>query len=200
MGAEAIAEAGSSDLAEVRHLDYRDVPETDFDAVCSIGLTEHIGKAQPPRYFCVPVRQARPGGRLLNHCITRPDDTEPTRQRGGFIDRYVFPDGELEGLGHLISRDAGQRLRGPARGEPARALRHDAAPAGATTSRPTGTRRSPRSARARPGSGGCTWPARGSASSATRSSCTRSSASSSHDDGDVRHAAAPRLGAVGRLA
>ena len=47
----AIKEAGLSDLAEVRHLDYRDVTETDFDAVSSIGLTEHIGKAQLPDYF-----------------------------------------------------------------------------------------------------------------------------------------------------
>src|SRR5215470_17936196 len=42
-GQRAIEEAGLSDVAEVRHLDYRDVPETGFDAVSSIGLTEHIG-------------------------------------------------------------------------------------------------------------------------------------------------------------
>ena len=40
---KAIAEEGLTDLAEVRHGDYRDVPETGFDAVSSIGLTEHIG-------------------------------------------------------------------------------------------------------------------------------------------------------------
>ncbi len=47
----AIKERGLSDLAEVRHLDYREVTETGFDAVSSIGLTEHIGKAQLPGYF-----------------------------------------------------------------------------------------------------------------------------------------------------
>ena len=46
---QAIKKAGLEDLAEVRHLDYRDVPETDFDAISSIGLTEHIGKAERPR-------------------------------------------------------------------------------------------------------------------------------------------------------
>jgi cyclopropane-fatty-acyl-phospholipid synthase len=50
-GQKAIEETGLSGLAEVRHLDYRDVPETGFDAVSSIGLTEHIGKAQLPGYF-----------------------------------------------------------------------------------------------------------------------------------------------------
>src|SRR5262249_28369710 len=47
----AIKERGLSDLAEVRHVDYREVPESDFDAISSIGLTEHIGKAQLPGYF-----------------------------------------------------------------------------------------------------------------------------------------------------
>ncbi len=63
----AIKEAGLADLAEVRHLDYRDVAETDFDAVSSIGLTEHIGKAQLPGYFGFLQAKLRPEGRLLNH-------------------------------------------------------------------------------------------------------------------------------------
>ena len=99
----AIEGAGLAGLAEVRHLDYRDVPETAFDAVSSIGLTEHIGKAQLPAYFSFLYRKLKPGGRLLNHCITRPDDSEPARA-GGFINRYVFPDGELEGPGYLVSQ------------------------------------------------------------------------------------------------
>ena len=110
---QAIAEAGLSGLAEVRHLDYRDVPETGFDAVSSIGLTEHIGKDNLPGYFAFLYGKLKPGGRLLNHCITRPDGAEPTRRRGGFINRYVFPDGELEGPGYLISRmhDTGFEVR-----------------------------------------------------------------------------------------
>ena len=55
----AIKERGLSDLAEVRHLDYREVAETGFDAVSSIGLTEHIGKAQLPGYFRFLRGQAR---------------------------------------------------------------------------------------------------------------------------------------------
>jgi cyclopropane-fatty-acyl-phospholipid synthase len=100
---KAIKEAGLEDLAEVRHSDYREVSETDFDAVSSIGLTEHIGKAQLPSYFSFLASKLRPGGRLLNHCITRPDDKGKASVRGGFIFRYVFPDGELEGPGYLVS-------------------------------------------------------------------------------------------------
>jgi cyclopropane-fatty-acyl-phospholipid synthase len=110
---KAIAEAGLSELAEVRHLDYRDVSESGFDAVSSIGLTEHIGKANLPSYFSFLYGKLKPGGRMLNHCITRPDDSQPSIRTEGFINRYVFPDGELEGPGHIISKmhDAGFEVR-----------------------------------------------------------------------------------------
>jgi cyclopropane-fatty-acyl-phospholipid synthase len=109
----AIKEAGLSDLAEVRHMDYRDVAETGFDAVSSIGLTEHIGKAELPGYFSFLYGKLRPEGRLLNHCITRPDNTGPNVVKDGFINRYVFPDGELEGPGYLFSliHDTGFEVR-----------------------------------------------------------------------------------------
>ena len=101
-GQQAIEREGLSGLAEVRHLDYREVGETGFDAVSSIGLTEHIGKAQLPGYFSFLNGKLKVGGRMLNHCITRPDNKEPARRAGGFINRYVFPDGELEGPGYLM--------------------------------------------------------------------------------------------------
>jgi cyclopropane-fatty-acyl-phospholipid synthase len=110
---KAIAEAGLSGLAEVRHLDYRDVPGTGFDAISSIGLTEHIGKAKLPGYFRFLYDRLVPGGRLLNHCITRPNNLDPANRRRHFINRYIFPDGELEGVGHLISvmHDTGFEVR-----------------------------------------------------------------------------------------
>jgi cyclopropane-fatty-acyl-phospholipid synthase len=109
----AIEREGLSGLAEVRHLDYRDVLESDFDAVSSIGLTEHVGKRQLPSYFAFLLGKLKPGGRLLNHCITRPDNTGPGLLKDGFINRYVFPDGELEGPGYLISlmHDTGFEVR-----------------------------------------------------------------------------------------
>jgi cyclopropane-fatty-acyl-phospholipid synthase len=104
----AIEREGLGDLAEVRHLDYRDAPREQFDAVSSIGLTEHIGVRNYPAYFGALRDRLRPEGRLLNHCITRADNRAPHRS-GAFIDRYVFPDGELAGPGRLIGEihDAG---------------------------------------------------------------------------------------------
>jgi cyclopropane-fatty-acyl-phospholipid synthase len=109
---ERIATDGLGHLAEVRFSDYRDVTESGFDAVSSIGLTEHIGKANLPAYFSFLAGRLRPHGRLLNHCITRPTTTEANRF-GGFIDRYVFPDGELEGVGTIVSamQDNGFEVR-----------------------------------------------------------------------------------------
>ncbi|WP_018656999.1 class I SAM-dependent methyltransferase [Actinomadura flavalba] len=110
---KAIADRGLSDLAEVRHMDYRDVTETGFDAVSSIGLTEHIGKANLPSYFGFLFDKLKPYGRMLNHTITRPDNLAPAIKQDGFINRYVFPDGELEGPGHIQSQmnDAGFEIR-----------------------------------------------------------------------------------------
>ncbi|WP_370333657.1 class I SAM-dependent methyltransferase [Mycolicibacterium hippocampi] len=99
---KAIAEDGLGDLAEVRHSDYRDVRESQFDAVSSIGLTEHIGVANYPAYFRFLKSKLRTGGLLLNHCITRHDNRH-SATAGGFIDRYVFPDGELTGSGRIIT-------------------------------------------------------------------------------------------------
>ncbi len=105
---KAIAEERLTGLAEVRHGDYREIPEAQFDAVSSIGLTEHIGVAHYPAYFRFLRSKLRTGGLLLNHCITRPDNRSAPAARG-FIDRYVFPDGELTGSGRIITeaQDAG---------------------------------------------------------------------------------------------
>ncbi|MHA6800550.1 class I SAM-dependent methyltransferase [Bounagaea algeriensis] len=109
---KVIAERGLTELAEVRHLDYRDVPESGFDVVSSIGMTEHIGRDQLAGYFRSMAAKLRPGGRLLNHCITRPQDGYGIRA-GKFIGSYVFPDGELEPVGTLASEmnDNGFEIR-----------------------------------------------------------------------------------------
>ena len=65
----------------MRHLDYRDVLEDGFDAVSSIGLTEHIGVRNYPAYFAHLRDRLRPGGRLLNHCITRSHNRGRRRAR-----------------------------------------------------------------------------------------------------------------------
>jgi cyclopropane-fatty-acyl-phospholipid synthase len=108
----AIEREGLTGRAEVRYGDYRDVAEAGFDAVSSIGLTEHIGVRNYPAYFEFIRSRLRPGGRVLNHSITRAlNNSRP--ETGAFIDRYVFPDGELTGSGRIITamQDAGLEVR-----------------------------------------------------------------------------------------
>jgi len=109
---KAVADEGLDHLVEIRHGDYRDVVEDGFDAISSIGLTEHIGTANLDSYASFLGSKLRPGGRLLNHCITRPDGTQRARA-GRFIDRYIFPDGELVGPGRIVStlHDNGLEVR-----------------------------------------------------------------------------------------
>ena len=109
---EEIKRQGLDDVAEVRFTDYRDVREGDFDAVSSIGLTEHIGVKNYPSYFGFIRDKLKDGGRLLNHCITRPDNRSKAAA-GAFIDRYVFPDGELAGPGTIVAsaEDAGLEVQ-----------------------------------------------------------------------------------------
>ncbi|GAB3578706.1 class I SAM-dependent methyltransferase [Calidifontibacter terrae] len=104
---------GLSDRAEIRFSDYRDVAEGDFDAISSIGLTEHIGVKNYPAYFGSLYAKLKPGGRLLNHCITYADANRTGMAKGGFINRYVFPDGELApaGLLVLMMQQAGFEVR-----------------------------------------------------------------------------------------
>ena len=98
----AIADEGLGELAEVRHGDYRDIRESGFDAVSSIGLTEHIGVANYPAYFAFLQARMRTGALLLNHSIPRPNNRAGA-SASFFIDRYVFPDGELTGSGRIIA-------------------------------------------------------------------------------------------------
>ncbi len=104
---KAIADDGLSDVAEVRHCDYRDVPEGQFDRISSIGLTEHIGWGQLDNYFTFLHTKLRDEGRLLNHAIMRPQAPLAAEDHridpGGFMYRYVFPDGELEEVGEIIT-------------------------------------------------------------------------------------------------
>jgi cyclopropane-fatty-acyl-phospholipid synthase len=98
----AIGAEGLTNMAEVRHSDYRDVRESGFDAVSSIGLTEHIGVKNYRSYFALLQSKLRTGGLLLNHCITRNNNSSNYRA-SSFTDRYVFPDGELTGSGRITA-------------------------------------------------------------------------------------------------
>jgi cyclopropane-fatty-acyl-phospholipid synthase len=100
---QRVAEAGLSDRVDVRLADYRELEGESFDAISSIGMFEHVGLSQLQAYFNRLFRLLRPGGRLLNHGISRPYRERATRPRKSFVNRYVFPDGELHEVGTVVS-------------------------------------------------------------------------------------------------
>lgn len=107
-----IADANLQDRVEVRLQDYREVTETDYDAISSVGMSEHVGDSKLDLYFKQLHGRIKEEGRILNHCITRPTSIERART-GAFIDRYIFPDGELTAPSRVIQamHDSGFELR-----------------------------------------------------------------------------------------
>jgi len=103
LAAKRVAEAGLADRVEIRLQDYRDITDGPFDAISSIGMFEHVGLSQLHLYFGSLRALLAPQGRLLNHAIARPPGDRPPFARAGFIDRYVFPDGELHEIGTVVS-------------------------------------------------------------------------------------------------
>jgi cyclopropane-fatty-acyl-phospholipid synthase len=85
-------EAGVADRVEIRVMDYRDLAGSGerFDAIASIGMVEHVGAAQIDLYARTLAGLLEPGGRLLNHGITRLRHSDG--EAGAFSERYVFPD------------------------------------------------------------------------------------------------------------
>ncbi|QDY77130.1 SAM-dependent methyltransferase [Streptomyces qinzhouensis] len=99
-----IAEAGLTDRVEIRVQDYRDVTDGPYDAISSIGMAEHVGAVRYGEYAARLHGLLKPGGRLLNHQIARrPEADESGYHVDEFIDRYVFPDGELSPLGSTVT-------------------------------------------------------------------------------------------------
>jgi cyclopropane-fatty-acyl-phospholipid synthase len=97
---QRVEAAGLADRVEVRVLDYRELDEQPFDKIASVGMYEHVGRAQLDTYVGTVERLLRPGGLFLNHGITR-IHTQPPRGPT-FISRYVFPDGELHPVNDIV--------------------------------------------------------------------------------------------------
>ncbi|MFE1233485.1 class I SAM-dependent methyltransferase [Streptomyces sp. NPDC058745] len=109
-----IAEEGLTDRIEIRVRDYRDVMDGPFDAISSIGMAEHVGAVRYREYADTLYGLLKPGGRLLNHQISRrPEPDEAAYHVDEFIDAYVFPDGELAPMGRTLTllEDAGFEVR-----------------------------------------------------------------------------------------
>jgi cyclopropane-fatty-acyl-phospholipid synthase len=97
---ERVAGAGLSDKVEIRVQDYRELAGENFDAIASIGMVEHVGDRQIDLYAEQLASMLRPGGRLLNHGISRL--RHGNIEGGAFSERYVFPDGETLHVSRVI--------------------------------------------------------------------------------------------------
>jgi cyclopropane-fatty-acyl-phospholipid synthase len=99
-----IAAAGLADRVTVELRDYRDLPaEPTYDKVASVGMFEHVGLENLPVYFEAVQRVLKPGGLFLNHGITHANSGWEKNLSTEFINRYVFPDGELDSIGSIQS-------------------------------------------------------------------------------------------------
>jgi cyclopropane-fatty-acyl-phospholipid synthase len=96
LAAERAKAAGLAEAVNIELRDYREVkrPENGFDAIVSVGMSEHVGRDHLPEYFQKTWDLLKPGGVFLNHAIG--EGLQEDRFRGpSFIDEYVFPDGDI---------------------------------------------------------------------------------------------------------
>lgn len=100
---QRIAEAGLQGRVTVELMDYRDLPgEACWDKIASVGMFEHVGLRNLPGYFATAQRLLVPGGLMLNHGITHEEDGWGETVSTRFINRYVFPDGQLDRVSRVM--------------------------------------------------------------------------------------------------
>lgn len=105
-----IKQRGLEHKVSVEMLDYRDLQdEARYDKLVSVGMFEHVGLKNLPAYFAIANRLLKPGGLFLNHGITSDEGGWKKTVSTEFINRYVFPDGQLETVSTVqkIMEDAG---------------------------------------------------------------------------------------------
>ena len=99
---QRIRTEGLQDLVTVELRDYRDLAGAGvFDKVSSVGMFEHVGLANLPAYLATVMRVLRPGGLFMNHGITHDEEGWNKSLTTEFINRYVFPDGELDCVSNI---------------------------------------------------------------------------------------------------
>jgi cyclopropane-fatty-acyl-phospholipid synthase len=104
LATQRVREAGLEHLIEIRLQDYRDV-RGQFDRITSVGMFEHVGLRHLPEYFSAVNALLAPEGIVMNHGITTtdPDNGETPYGGGEFIEKYVFPHGELAHIGTVLN-------------------------------------------------------------------------------------------------
>lgn len=99
---ERISAAGLDGRVTVELRDYRDLEGVDrFDKIASVGMFEHVGLRNLPGYFATAHRLLKPSGLFLNHGITHDAQAWDKSLGTEFINRYVFPDGQLDTISRM---------------------------------------------------------------------------------------------------
>jgi cyclopropane-fatty-acyl-phospholipid synthase len=110
-----IERRGLSGRVRMELCDYRDLtPDRPFNKIASVGMFEHVGKANMPTYFRKIYSLLAPGGLVLNHGITgsSAEYQQLGAGMGDFIEKYIFPGGELLHVSHVLHEmaDAGLEM------------------------------------------------------------------------------------------
>lgn len=103
LASKRIEAAGLADRVEIRVQDYREVDDGPYDAIASVGMFEHVGSSKSEEYFRNLLGLLSAEGRFLNHAISAPVDRDAAKG-SALILRYVFPDGELQEVGSVVTR------------------------------------------------------------------------------------------------
>jgi cyclopropane-fatty-acyl-phospholipid synthase len=114
LGRQRIAQAGLTDRCRIELRDYRDLGnKMEFDRAASVGMMEHVREDLQPGYFDCVYRVLKPGGLFMNHAIVSVARARPSTlasrmkgilwRRDAFIDKYVFPEGKLVPIAHVIA-------------------------------------------------------------------------------------------------
>jgi cyclopropane-fatty-acyl-phospholipid synthase len=104
-----IESSGLRGQVDVRLLDYRELQgDGEFDRIASVGMFEHVGRAQMNRYFSTLHRLLRPGGMLMNHAIAAGGvgNDHLGAGMGDFIEKHIFPGGELVHVARAVEEMA----------------------------------------------------------------------------------------------
>lgn len=110
LATERVKEAGLDERVAIELRDYRELPPVEsFDAIVSVGMSEHLGAGRLPDYFNAAGRLLKPGGVFLNHAIG--EGVRPRLRRGpSFIDEYVFPDSDIPPIPAVLQAAEGAGL------------------------------------------------------------------------------------------
>lgn len=100
---ELIKREGLGSRCEVSLQDYRELDEESYyDKVASVGMFEHVGIKNLPLFFGAVKKVLKEKGLFLNHGITKKEKWQSRDPSSEFLDKYIFPGGELDQLGHVL--------------------------------------------------------------------------------------------------